>query len=171
MVALIQNIALALIWAALTGNFGPANLLLGFAVGMLLLWLGRRVTGRKRYFEPNEPLPGPREWLTRAVLAVKFVVIFTWEVILANINIAIVVLSPKPKMEPGIIALPLDVKTDGEITLLANMITLTPGTLSLDVSNDRKILYVHAVHASDPEKTKREIKEGFETLVHEVFGR
>jgi multicomponent Na+:H+ antiporter subunit E len=79
-------------------------------------------------------------------------------------------LSPRIEATPAIVALPLDVDTDAEITLLANMITLTPGTLSMDVSDDRSVLFVHVVHGEEPEKVKQDIKQVFEKLVHEVFG-
>jgi multicomponent Na+:H+ antiporter subunit E len=167
MTALLQNIVLALLWAALTGEFSIANLILGFLLGALLLWLGRSVTGRPSYFVKDEPLP---KMLLRPIAFVKFVVIFLWEVVLANITIVRTVLSPRLDVTPAIVALPLDIDTDAEITLLANMITLTPGTLSLDVSDDRSVLYVHAVHGEEPEKVKQDIKQVFEKLVHEVFG-
>jgi multicomponent Na+:H+ antiporter subunit E len=108
--------------------------------------------------------------LFRPIGFIKFVVIFLWEVVMANITIVQTVLSPKLDVTPAIIALPLDIETEAEITLLANMITLTPGTLSLDVSDDRSVLYVHAVDVKDPEKVKQDIKQVFEKLVHEVFG-
>jgi multicomponent Na+:H+ antiporter subunit E len=167
MTALLQNIVLALLWAALTGEFTIANLILGFILGALLIWLGRSVTGRPSYFVKGEPLP---KMLFRPIGFIKFVVIFLWEVVLANITIVRTVLSPKLDVTPAIVALPLDIKTEAEITLLANMITLTPGTLSLDVSDDRSVIYVHAVHGEDPEKVKQDIKQVFEKLVHEVFG-
>ena len=66
---------------------------------------------------------------------------------------------------------PLDLKSDAGITVLANLITLTPGTLSLDVSPDRKTLFVHALHVEDPDAFRREVKEGFERRVKEAGGR
>jgi multicomponent Na+:H+ antiporter subunit E len=65
-------------------------------------------------------------------------------------------------MTPGIVSVPLDVTTDLEITILANVISLTPGTLSLDVSDDRKVLYVHSMYIKDREDFIRSIKNGFE---------
>jgi multicomponent Na+:H+ antiporter subunit E len=73
------------------------------------------------------------------------------------------------QLKPGIFAFPLTVNRDFEITLLANMITLTPGTLSVDVSDDRGTLYVHALDCSDPEATKRDIANGFERKILEAF--
>jgi multicomponent Na+:H+ antiporter subunit E len=102
--------------------------------------------------------------------AVRFVLYVVWEVILSNLNVArIVLLTPNRGLRPGIIAVPLDVTSDAEITTLANLITLTPGTLSLDVSSDRRTLYVHALEVSDPDTFRRGIKAGFERAVMEVY--
>ncbi|MCG8349308.1 MAG: Na+/H+ antiporter subunit E, partial [Chloroflexales bacterium] len=93
-----------------------------------------------------------------------------WEIIVANLNVARTVLfTPRAKLRPGIIAVPLDVTSDVEITMLANIITLTPGTLSLDVSDDRKVLYVHAIDVGDPDTFRQSIKGGLERAVREVF--
>jgi multicomponent Na+:H+ antiporter subunit E len=72
-------------------------------------------------------------------------------------------------MRPGVVALPLEAKTDGEITLLAGLITLTPGTLSLDVSADRKFLYVHSMYIDDPEREKERLKRRFEKRLLEML--
>jgi multicomponent Na+:H+ antiporter subunit E len=72
-------------------------------------------------------------------------------------------------MVPGIVAVPLDLETDLQITLLATCITLTPGTLSLHVSEDRRTLYVHAMYIDDPDQLVREIKQGFEQRIREII--
>lgn len=90
---------------------------------------------------------------------------FLWEIIKSNLRVAYDVLTPGFRMRPGVIGIPLEARTDLEITLLANLITLTPGTLSLDVSSDRRTLYIHAMYADDPEKVRKEIKAGFERRV------
>ena len=80
----------------------------------------------------------------------------------ANIQVAIEVVTPTHHMKPGIVSVPLDAKTDVEITFLANLITLTPGTLSLDVSTDRKVLYVHSMYVHNKQEFIDDIKNGFE---------
>jgi multicomponent Na+:H+ antiporter subunit E len=72
-------------------------------------------------------------------------------------------------MRPAIVAIPLDLRGDLEITLLANLITLTPGTLSLDVSSDKRVLYVHSMYVTDIAAFRSEIKNGFEKRVKELF--
>ena len=90
---------------------------------------------------------------------------FIYELIVANVQVAYEVITPGLKMTPGIIMVPLDVKSDLAITLLANMISLTPGTLSIDVSNDKKVLFVHAMYIRNREDFIRSIKNGFERMV------
>ena len=93
--------------------------------------------------------------------------LFFRELVLSVKDVVLAVLDPRRPLRPAIVAVPLDVKSEAGITLLANMITLTPGTTSLHVSEDRKTLYVHAMNAS--ETTVADIKAGFEAKVREVL--
>jgi multicomponent Na+:H+ antiporter subunit E len=93
-----------------------------------------------------------------------------WELLLANLRLACDVLTPGYHLRPGVVAVPLDARTDTEITLLANMITLTPGSFSLDVSADRRVLYVHVMYLDeDVDEFRRRIKNGFERRILEVL--
>jgi multicomponent Na+:H+ antiporter subunit E len=93
--------------------------------------------------------------------------LFFRELTLSVKDVAVTVLWPNRPIHPAIIAIPLDVKSDEGIALLANMITLTPGTTSLHVGNDRKVLYAHVMNASD--RSIAQIKDGFERRVREVL--
>jgi multicomponent Na+:H+ antiporter subunit E len=97
------------------------------------------------------------------------VLFFLREMVVANLRVAHDVLTPRHHMTPGIVAVPLELTSDLQITLLASLITLTPGTLSLHIADDRRTLYVHAMYIDDPEELVRGIKEGFEQRVMEVF--
>jgi len=99
----------------------------------------------------------------------KFLFYFIKELIKANLIVGYDIITPKDYMQPAILAIPLDAKTDIEITLLANFITLTPGTLSLDISDDRKTLYIHAMYVDNPDKFKLEIKNGIEKKLLEAL--
>jgi multicomponent Na+:H+ antiporter subunit E len=72
-------------------------------------------------------------------------------------------------MRPGIVAIPLDLQTDLEVTVLTTLLTLTPGSLCLHVTDDRQTLYLHAMYIDDPEELVRAIKDGFERRVREVL--
>jgi multicomponent Na+:H+ antiporter subunit E len=91
------------------------------------------------------------------------------EVLVSSLRVAWEILTPRPRARPGILRVPLDVSSVGQITLLAHLVTLTPGTVSLDVSKDRTSLYVHAMFLEDPEDLVRRIKERLETRVRRVL--
>lgn len=150
------NAMLAVAWAAVTGSFALLNLAFGFVLGGISLMLIRNEVGSLAHFR-------------QAGGAVLLALTFVWELVKSSVMVAIIVLSPGRKLEPAIIAFPLSVKSDAEITLLANMITLTPGTLSMDVSDDRSTLYVHAIDAPDPDKVIADIKDSFEAQIMRVF--
>ena len=100
---------------------------------------------------------------------ISLLLLFVTELVLSAWKVAVLVLSPRMDVKPGIFAYPLRVDRDFEITILANLITLTPGTLSVDVSDDRRTLFIHAMDASDPDTTRREIADGFERKIMEAF--
>lgn len=153
----LLNIMLALTWMFITGSFTPENFLGGFVVAYLILWLLRGAIG------------GDSSYFLKVRQALGFLGFFLKELFLANLRVAHDVLTPRHRMRPGVVAIPLDVETDLEITTLANLITLTPGTLSLDVSHDRKVLYVHGMYVEDVHEFRRGIKEGFERRVMELL--
>ena len=140
----------------MTGSFTLHNLIFGFVLGIGALSVIREQVGTVRYF-------------TRARRVVALALLFVYELVLSAWRVTLLVLSPRMTLKPGIFAYPLKVDRDFEITLLANLITLTPGTLSVDVSVDRRYLYVHAIDCSDPNRTRRDIAEGFERKILEAF--
>jgi multicomponent Na+:H+ antiporter subunit E len=150
-------ILLGLIWTAITGSLTITNLLFGGALGLLALTVLRARMGG--------PVLFTKAWRI-TVLAVSFI----RDLVMSAVRVAILVCRPNMKahLNPGIIAFPLTVQTDTEITLLANLITLTPGTLSVDVSKDRKFLYVHAIAVTDKAALVKEIADGFEAKIIEV---
>ena len=93
---------------------------------------------------------------------------FVYELVVSSIPVVKEVLTPGQRSEPALIAVPITVTTDTQITLLANFISLTPGTLSLDVSEDRKTIYIHAMFADDPDAIRAQIRDRFEVWVREA---
>ncbi|MHA7970274.1 Na+/H+ antiporter subunit E [Rhizobium sp. CAU 1783] len=150
------NLLMAIVWAAVTGSASLHNLIFGFLLSTLTLGLLREQINGTGYI---------RRVLKIASLAWLFFV----ELAKSAWKVALMVVSPKLEIKPGIFAYPLTVTRDFEITLLANLITLTPGTLSVDVSDDRKTLFVHAIDCSDLEGARRDIAEGFERKIREAF--
>ncbi|MBU1313030.1 MAG: Na+/H+ antiporter subunit E [Alphaproteobacteria bacterium] len=156
MTTYVFNVIFAVIWVAITGSATLLNLVFGFFIASLALWIVRGEMG------------GPGYW-RRVNRIISLVLLFLKELARSAFRVAVLVLSPRLVVKPGIFAFPLTVERDFEITLLANLITLTPGTLSVDVSEDCKTLYVHALDCSDPDAARRDIAEGFERKILEAF--
>ena len=156
--AILLLVLLALGWVSLTGGFTLPNLLLGAAIAALVLWVFRH-----RLVRP----PRFGRLFSIAALALLFI----RELLLSALGVARLVLTPNigRHLKPAIIAFPLTAASDAEITLLANLITLTPGTLSVDVSPDRKRLYVHVLSLRSREALIENISRGFENKVMDVF--
>jgi multicomponent Na+:H+ antiporter subunit E len=152
----LLNLLLAIAWVFLTGDLTVQNSFEGLLIGYLILWISRSAFGGDKYFQ-------------KIPKTIAFLFYFLKELIIANLKVAFDIVTPTDYMKPGIIAVPLDAETDLEITLLANLITLTPGTLSLDVSSDKKILYVHSLYVEDANEFRREIKNGIEKKLLEIL--
>jgi multicomponent Na+:H+ antiporter subunit E len=107
-------------------------------------------------------------WLGRAA---GFLAFYAWELVVSTLRVAYDVLTPTLHMRPAILAVPLDVRSDLAITLLANLVSLTPGSLTLDVSADRRTLYVHVMFVGrDADDARRAIKRRLERRVAAVVG-
>ncbi|NTA09570.1 Na+/H+ antiporter subunit E [Agrobacterium tumefaciens] len=145
------------VWLAVSGSITPANILFGLIVSTLALGLIRH------------QIPKGGRHRLRPVRVLSLLLLFFKELALSAWKVAVMVTRPKLDVQPGIFAYPLRLTTDFEITLLANLITLTPGTLSVDVSEDKTTLYVHAIDCSNIEAAKNDIRNGFEKKIMEAF--
>lgn len=158
MTALAAHALLTALWVVLSGSAHPLNWAAGFLLGLGILWLTRTVTGWQHY--PSWP------WRV-----VRFGVLYLGELWLAGLRIAHDVVTPTLHNKPAIVAMPLDARTPLEITVVANLISLTPGSLSLDVSADRRTLFLH-VMGVNPENLAAfvaELKSSVETPALELL--
>jgi len=151
----VLTLLLAIGWGAATGSFTLPNLLLGALVGGACVFLIRGQIG------------GARFW-GKALRVMSLALLFVKELALSALRVGFLVLRPRLELRPALIAFPLTVTSDVEITLLANLITLTPGTLSVDVSEDRRFLLIHAIDVTDREELIRSIRDGMEAKVREA---
>lgn len=152
----LLNLLLAIAWVTVTGRATVADFLFGFLLGTAVLRL--------------MPMREARAYAVRLRRTARACAVFLWEIVLANLRVTYHVFAPLNRMRPGIVAVPLRVRSDAGITMLANLITLTPGTLSLDVSADRTTLYVHGMNVvPDPQGFRTEIEQTLEREVKEVI--
>lgn len=154
---LLGSILLALAWAALQGEITLANLLVGYVVGYLILAL----------LAKGGVLPATLA--SRTVRAAGLAGFFARELVVANLRVASDVLRSAARIRPAVVAIPLDVTSDGEILLLSMLINITPGSVTIDLSDDRRTLYVHVMHMRSAEESRRDIKDGFERRVKLLF--
>ena len=160
------NILLALGFMIAVEAFTLSTLVIGLIIGFGALWLTRSLYDDRRYF-------------SRVPTVIRLGVFFIKALFISNLRVLWDVVTPVTRpvqkvtpahiSRPGIIALPLDARTDLEIMLVANLISLTPGTLSIDLSEDRRILYVHVMFLHDVNVTRTELKQGLERRVLEVL--
>ncbi|WP_179378555.1 Na+/H+ antiporter subunit E [Jannaschia marina] len=153
----LLNLLLAVAWAALTGQFTLGGLAIGFGVGFLALWV-------------IQPLFGETgNYFTRVWRWVKLLVLFHYELVVSSVSVAWDVLTPRHRARPGLVCIPLKAQGEAEVLLVTNLISLTPGTLSLDVAPDCKTLVIHAMFADDPDELARSIENGMERWVREAM--
>ena len=145
---------LALGWMILNERYGLGEFVIGYLVGAAI------VRGLGDFW------PGPIR-VRRPARFARLALRFATDVMVANLAVAWTVVRPRLRIGPAFLVIPLDLKDDFRITALANMITLTPGTLSVDVAPDRSALYVHCLSTDDPERVRAYIKENFEKGIEE----
>lgn len=152
---IMLNFFIAFLWMFLTISFNASTFIVGFLLGALMLWITRGF------------FPG-RFYMNRVWSVIKLILLFFKELFMANIQVLLLIVHPKMPIKPAIFALPTVLEKDWEITLLSNLITLTPGTLVIDVSEDSKTLYIHALDYGDAQDAIDSIKNTFEKAIQEV---
>lgn len=150
------NLIIAFMWMLLTESYSGSSFIIGYIIGILMLLVLDRL------------VPG-RFYGIRALKIIQLILLFIKELIISNLDIVKLVYKPKlDDIEPGIFAMRTELKSAWEITLLANLITLTPGTLSIAVSEDNQTIYIHAMDIDDIEASIQSIKNTFEKAIMEV---
>lgn len=153
----LVNVLLALLWAALQ-QFRPIDLMGGFLIGYALIWLSRNWLGEDA-----------GRYTRRMPIFVRFLIYYFGELVSSTIEVTTALFANQKTLKPGIIAFPLTARTDLEIALLNNLLIFTPGTLGVDLSPDRRILYVHVINVPNADEMRWKIKTGLERRLLEVL--
>ena len=152
---ILLNFFMAFLWMFLTGSLDAARFIIGFFLGMILIYAMRR------FFKS-------RFYMVKVMAIAKLTLMFFWELLKANVEVLRIVLRPKMDLKPGIFKYDTELKEEWEVTLLSLLITLTPGTLVMDISDDNESLYIHAIDISDAEDAVAAIRDSFEKAIMEV---
>ena len=151
------TLTLAVVWVLLAKELSAGSVLLGLLLGWLIPWITRP-------FWPDRPR------LRRPLRIVEYVLVVLWDICIANVQVARVVLTVRDAdLRPAFIAIPLELTAPEAITAFAATITLTPGTVSADLADDGRSLLVHCLHAPEPEAVVAEVKDRYERRLKEIF--
>jgi multicomponent K+:H+ antiporter subunit E len=153
----VLSVTLLLVWLLLVNDLGLGNILLGLILAVLLPIFTRP-------WWPDSPR------IARPWQLVPYILLVTWDIILANIAVArIILFMPADRIQSRFITVPLDLTTPEAIALLSATITLTPGTVTADISTDGRALLIHSLHAPDPDAIRDEIKQRYEARLQRIF--
>ncbi len=153
----ILTLLLTFVWLLLVNRFSLNSLLFGFFLGIVIPLI-------TRVYWPNRPT------LRRPAMIVEYTAIVLWDIVVANVVVASLILFRRASdLQPAWICVPLELRTPEAITVLAGTITLTPGTVTSDMSAEGHNLLVHCLHAPDPDAVREEIKQRYERRLMEIF--
>jgi multicomponent K+:H+ antiporter subunit E len=152
---LLFSLMLLLTWLLLQNSIAPGHIALGAVLAIVIPLLTARFSSAQQLYSP-------------LTLLVFFGRLFE-DILIANLNVAALVLSPTPTLRPGFVVLPLTLKNESAIAILANTISLTPGTVSADLSSDRSRLLIHCLNVEDEKTLLQQIKSRYEAPLRKVF--
>lgn len=152
----LMSVVLLMSWLWMNNTLAPGHVVLGALLGFAIPLFTRR-------FWP-EPLP-----LAGPLKMVAFLALVMCDIVIANVQVARVILGPRRNLQPGFVRVPLDLRTDFAITVFASTISLTPGTVSVELAPDRRFLYVHLLSSAEPEQVTHTVKQRYERRIKEIF--
>lgn len=150
------SLSVFVVWLLLVATVEPAHLLLAAVLAVLLPLAAQRLREQ-------------RAGMRRPLVAVRLGLRVLWDIVLSNIEVARRILGRESRIHPGFVWVPLDIRNGHGIAALAGIITMTPGTLSAELSGDRRHLLVHCFHLEDAAATVAQIKRDYETPLREIF--
>jgi multicomponent K+:H+ antiporter subunit E len=151
------SLLLALIWLLLVHSMSLGHILLALSLGWAIPFFSEALW-------PRRP-PLKRPWLI-----VRYTLVLLWDILVANISVAALILGPSRRLQPAFVVYPIQLHDRQAITILANTISLTPGTVTADVSLARQALLIHALHVEDEDELIRTIYNRYEKPLQEIFG-
>lgn len=153
----LLSLTLLIIWLLVQMSFSIGNIIMGAILGFVVPLLTAK-------FWPDSPA------IKSYPKLFKYILVFLYDVLVANIQVAAWILGPQDKLRPRWLYMPLEVQDPFSITLLAATISLTPGTVSAHISADRKLLVIHCLNSPDDEATVQGMKDRYEKPILEIFG-
>lgn len=152
----VLSVFMLVMWLLMANDFGAGQILLGAIVGWMIPYLTQSFWPQTTY-------------LYRPILAIRFLLRVLMDIVRANIEIALLILGPRRNLHPAFMRVPLDLKEDFTITIFANTISLTPGTVSVDLQMEEGYLIVHGLNVKDVDAAIAQMKARYEAPLKEIF--
>lgn len=152
----LMSLCVFVVWLLMVRSVEAGHLVLAAALAWLLPQIGQRLR------EGNAGLRRP-------LRALRLFAVVLYDIVVSNIEVAKLILGSASKIQPGFIWVPLEIRSQHAITTLAGIITMTPGTLSTELSSDRRYLLVHCLNLEDEAGTIAQIKQRYEAPLKEIF--
>lgn len=158
----LQGLLLGAVWCIVTRAASVLDVTAGLLIGQAVAWAFRGLA-------PRRAPPPVRDWPRRLLAITSLTLFFLWEMLVSNLRIAWIVLRPGVRVRAAIVEVPVEVGSERELAVLSDLITLTPGTLTVDACEDGTRLLVHVISEDDPELVRDEIRTGLAPRVRRVF--
>ncbi len=152
-----HSFLLFVVWLLLNNSISAGHIVLAVFFAITIPWL---VTGMR-----DEHPKIRKPWL-----AIRYICMVLKDILVANVEVALLIIGPTRKLNPAFVAVPIHLSTDLGITILASTVSLTPGTVSTEVSKDKAWLYIHALHLTNEAELIDSIKQRYEKPIKEIFG-
>lgn len=152
----LLSAVLAAVWLLLVNSIAPGQIVLG-------LVLGAAIPLFTDAFWPDRPR------IRRPLVLLRYIAVVLYDIVIANLQVARLILGPKDRLRPAFVRVPLALTSDLAISLFANTISLTPGTVSSRVASDRSHLVVHVLDVDDVDALVRTVKARYERPLKEIF--
>lgn len=153
----IHSILLFIVWLLMNNTLAAGHIFLALVLSITIPWL---LAGLQSAHPP----------VKKPFLAVRYSLMVLMDIVTANFEVALKVIGPITKLQPGFIAVKLEITSDLGITLLASTVSLTPGTVSAEISEDKQWLYIHTLHLEDEQALIDSIKQRYEQPLMEILG-
>lgn len=152
----LLSLTLFAVWLLLVNSVSPGSVLFALVLAVL-------VSSFSNAFWPDHPR------IRRPLLLVLYGLNLVWDIVVANLHVARLILGPAARLRPAFVRMPIELRDEFAITLLASTVSLTPGTVSADISADRRSLLIHALDLDDADALIAQIKRRYETPLKEIF--
>lgn len=153
----ILSLSILVLWVGLAGGVTWGSVLMGTTLAIVVPLLTAS-------FWPDRPQ------VQAYGKAISLSLLFLWDIVVANIDVAKRILGPMDRLKPAFLDVPLEIDDPFVATIFASMISLTPGTVSVDIDRERKLVIVHILHVDDQETAIRDMKNRYEVPLKEIFG-